>query len=145
MEQGICSEGLWPYDTSKYRTPPPEQCFTEALKTHITGCATVAKTVGAIKATLEQHATPVLMGFRVYSSFDTIGATGLMPVPAVQTETELGGHCVAIVGWDDEKSGFAGTTRGAFKVRNSWGLGWGELGHFWMPYECAMAPYSSSY
>lgn len=42
-------------------------------------------------------------------------------------EDMVGGHCVALVGYDDERK--------AFLVRNSWGTGWGLNGYFWMPYE----------
>lgn len=36
-------------------------------------------------------------------------------------------HAVIIVGWDDDK--------GAWRVRNSWGRGWGEDGYAWVKYE----------
>jgi C1A family cysteine protease len=55
-----------------------------------------------------------------------------MPYPNVNTESQLGGHCVVIVGYDDTMSGPAGT--GYFIVRNSWGTGWGQSGYFYMPY-----------
>jgi cathepsin L len=35
-------------------------------------------------------------------------------------------HAVVIVGWDDAK--------GAWRVRNSWGTGWGESGYAWVKY-----------
>jgi cathepsin L len=35
-------------------------------------------------------------------------------------------HAVVIVGWDDAK--------GAWRVRNSWGTGWGEDGYAWVKY-----------
>jgi C1A family cysteine protease len=38
-------------------------------------------------------------------------------------------HDVVIVGWDDSKG-----NGGAWKVRNSWGTGWGEGGYCWMEY-----------
>ncbi|WP_447984695.1 C1 family peptidase [Nitrospira sp. Nam74] len=41
------------------------------------------------------------------------------PIPATN-------HAVVIVGWDDEK--------GAWRVRNSWGTGWGESGYAWVKY-----------
>jgi len=36
-------------------------------------------------------------------------------------------HAVIIVGWDDDK--------GAWRVRNSWGRGWGEDGYAWVKYD----------
>lgn len=41
------------------------------------------------------------------------------PVPTIN-------HAVVIVGWDDAK--------GAWRVRNSWGTGWGESGYAWVKY-----------
>lgn len=41
------------------------------------------------------------------------------PVPSIN-------HAVVIVGWDDAK--------GAWRVRNSWGTGWGENGYAWVKY-----------
>ena len=38
----------------------------------------------------------------------------------------LGGHAVAVVGYDDAAQ--------VFIVRNSWGTGWGMAGYFTMPY-----------
>lgn len=38
----------------------------------------------------------------------------------------IGGHAVTVVGYDD--------TRKAFKLRNSWGLFWGDGGYTWFPY-----------
>jgi len=38
----------------------------------------------------------------------------------------LGGHCISIVGYDDEKE--------AWLLRNSWGTGWGEDGYCWIKY-----------
>ena len=44
-------------------------------------------------------------------------------------EQPLGGHEVLMVGYDD-------ATR-LFKIRNSWGPGWGQHGYFQMPYAYA--------
>jgi hypothetical protein len=38
----------------------------------------------------------------------------------------LGGHCIGIIGYSDEL--------GAWKCRNSWGIGWGMNGYFWIKY-----------
>lgn len=47
---------------------------------------------------------------------------GVMPQP----DHMSGGHAYKFVGYDDSK--------GAFLMQNSWGSGWGMLGHAWMPY-----------
>ena len=53
--------------------------------------------------------------------------TGNMPYPNVNTEQLLGGHAVAIVGYND--------ATGKFIARNSWGTSWGDHGYFYMPYQ----------
>ncbi|MGL1893228.1 MAG: C1 family peptidase [Spirochaetaceae bacterium] len=44
---------------------------------------------------------------------------------------ELGGHCITIVGYSDDKE--------AWLCKNSWGESWGESGYFWIKYgECGV-------
>jgi C1A family cysteine protease len=70
---------------------------------------------------------PVVFGFSVYDSFmsDQVARTGIYNEPKIG-ETYQGGHAVVIVGYDNILR--------RFKVRNSWGLNWGQQGYVWMPY-----------
>ena len=52
-----------------------------------------------------------------------------MPYPNTSSEQILGGHAVAVVGYDDNLNG------GRFICRNSWGTNWGDHGYFYMPYQ----------
>lgn len=68
-----------------------------------------------------------MFGFTVYHGAITRAAgTGFIAMPAAG-DTVDGGHAVMIVGYDD--------SRQAFKIRNSWGYGWGAGGYGWIPYE----------
>lgn len=75
-----------------------------------------------------QHALdegfPVLLGVPIdVPTLSAYRAGELLPVPAGAHS----GHCMLAVGYDQQLA--------AFRVRNSWGPGWGDHGHLWMPYD----------
>jgi C1A family cysteine protease len=76
----------------------------------------------------------VMLGIMVYSSFMTNTAlrTGVIPIPNPRTERLLGGHAIALSGWNDD------TKR--FSFRNSWGTRVGNQGTFTIPYDYICNP-----
>ena len=46
-------------------------------------------------------------------------------------------HAIVLVGWDD--------SRGAWRLRNSWGPDWGEDGYMWIAYGKYYVGYSANY
>jgi hypothetical protein len=46
-------------------------------------------------------------------------------------------HGVTLVGWDDSKE--------AWRIKNSWGTGWGESGFMWIAYGCNKIGYAASW
>jgi len=128
-KKGAPLETLWPYLISRFRTKPTNAAYTDALKRKATAYQKCAN-FNAVKTALSQG-YPVVMGFDVYESFEypVTNNTGMMPYPNVNTEQLLGGHAVAIVGYNDSLNG------GRFICRNSWGTGWGDRGYFYMPYQ----------
>lgn len=126
-KQGVCHETLWPYDISKFTEKPTEECYEEGKKCHSIKYSRVEQSLHQMKAALNSG-FPVTFGFLVYESFESqeVADTGIMPFPKPD-EKVLGGHCVAAVGYDDE--------RRVFIVRNSWGDSWGDKGYFYMPYD----------
>jgi C1A family cysteine protease len=126
-KQGVCPESEWPYDSANMFTKPSPACYTNASKELLLQYLSIDNTViDDIKAALVQG--PVVGGFTVYDSFesDAVAQSGVVPMPNLATESVLGGHAVLTVGYDD-------ATR-LFRVRNSWGPGWGMGGYFTVPY-----------
>jgi C1A family cysteine protease len=124
---GAPVESLWPYNINKFRTVPPSTAIKDAAKRKVTSYQRVSDFNGVIDAVASGH--PVVVGFTVYSSFESnsVAKTGVMPYPNTSKERVLGGHAVLIVGYNKN--------RNVFIVRNSWGTGWGEGGYFYMPFQ----------
>lgn len=72
----------------------------------------MAGNVAAIKEHLNNYG-PVTGCFVVYNDFFSYSSGVYRHVSG----GEAGGHCVAIVGYDD--------AQGAWIIKNSWGVGWG--------------------
>ena len=133
QNKGVCLESTWPYDPTKFAEIPPPIAWSEATRHRIAGPVTIDNTnLGEIKSCLASG-YPIAFGFVAYPDLesDKVASTGKLPMPT-QGEPSIGGHEVLIVGYDD-------ATR-LFKVRNSWGPGWGLNGYFLMPYAYATNP-----
>lgn len=123
--QGVCDEGLWPYDISQFAVEPTPACY-DLAKDNLISQYFRCSDLDDIKNSLAQG-FPVIIGFSVYSNFEApeMATDGILHMPSAQDEM-LGGHCVLVIGYDDD--------RGQVFVRNSWGTGWGLNGNFWMDY-----------
>lgn len=124
---GAPLESLWPYNISKFRTQPTAAAITDAAKRKVTSYQRADNFNAVIDAIAAGY--PVIVGFSVYSSFEsaTVARTGKMPYPNTSRERLLGGHAVLIVGYNK--------TNNTFIVRNSWGTSWGDRGYFYMPFQ----------
>jgi hypothetical protein len=74
---------------------------------------------------------PIIFGMHIYDIFYSVCEDGIIS-PKRANDAYRGGHCMVILGHDDDKQ--------AFKVRNSWGTGKGNDGYYWLPYSM-MAEY----
>jgi C1A family cysteine protease len=136
---GAPSEAVWPYDD----TPAPEDthlwptgaqptvkpspaAYNQAREYQVIGYQRVSRTLSQLRGVLASG-FPFVFGFTVYSAFesDAVAQSGVLDLPGPD-EGNLGGHAVLAIGYDDS------TAR--FLVRNSWGVQWGQSGHFTIPY-----------
>ena len=132
---GVCSESLWPYDTTKFAIKPPVRCSVEALNHKISSYEVFPMNkhlLNNIKQSIINH-NPVMIGCAVYESFESefTARTGMVTLPT-QTENEIGGHEMCIVGYNDDKN--------LFTVMNSWGPNWGHGGFCYLPYDYITNP-----
>jgi C1A family cysteine protease len=133
QKYGAAPETDEPFDPKAVGTMPSKTAYTDAL----TYRAGVYKGLYSLMDSKQCIAQGFVfnIGFAVYSSFesDAFAADGIMPMPQ-PGEQNLGGHAVCVFGYDDTFM-FPGTNlQGALLCRNSWGIGWGASGNFYMPY-----------
>ncbi len=76
------------------------------------------------------HKAPVVIGMMVGGSFmqDMMGQKVWKPTQSDMKMRGFGGHCMAVIGYDDYLEG------GAFQLMNSWGEEWGQNGLAWVRY-----------
>jgi C1A family cysteine protease len=128
---GVCSETDWPYDITQYKKEPNAKAISNASThkaTKETNYQALGKVLNNLKLNL-QKGFPVVFGFNVYNSFYNISKSNpVMPIPKPNDPNDslVGGHAVAMVGFNDAKKYFI--------VRNSWGSDWADNGYFYMPY-----------
>ena len=129
-----CDETYWPYDTSKFSAAPSALAVVNANLHRAVGYHAVPQNLTAMKSCLAEG-YPFQIGIQVYESFesDAVAKTGAVPVPDTASEQCLGGHALAVVGYDDAKQ--------CFLVQNSWGA-WGseQKGLCLIPYAYILDP-----
>jgi len=117
---------MWLYIEDKFADRPPAQCYKVGGLHPAVQYSRIPQSLGQMKSCLAAG-YPFVFGFTVYESFegDAVAKSGMVPMPA-DSETEVGGHAVMAVGYNDSIE--------RFLVRNSWGPDWGVGGYFTIPY-----------
>jgi C1A family cysteine protease len=130
---GIPYEQHWPYDVDKVNDEPAAFLYAFAerfrsiryLRLDIRN-QTGPETLAVVKSFLDAG-FPSAFGFSVPTSISRDGDIPYRPT----FDTIQGGQAVIAVGYADEHiSG----TKGALRIRNSWGSRWGDGGYGWLPY-----------
>ncbi|MDR3566043.1 MAG: C1 family peptidase [Negativicutes bacterium] len=124
---GVCPESEDLYDIGKFTEPPSALAIADAKQYKISQYHRVTDLTMLKTALAEKQ--PVVVGIKVYQSFESQAAaeTGIIPLPNTTTEELLGGHAVLAVGYDDAKQWII--------IRNSWGTSWGDKGYCYLPYQ----------
>lgn len=130
VAQGFCPETDWPYTISKFTTKPSATAYADALKDLVQTYQKVSVDAASLMTALASG-YPVIVGFTVYDSFMN-SVDGNMPMPDVNNESIQGGHCVIVVGYDQQTS--------RFKFQNSWGTSWGTGGFGTLPFAYLGSP-----
>lgn len=125
---GACDETMLPYNVNKYKMKPSHACVRSATL-NVTEFKYLAlePNLTQIKQCI-YSGFPVVFAMDVFESFESeiVAQTGVVKVPEAKEE-KLGGHVVAVYGYDDAKK--------RFLVMNSWGVKWGDNGYFYLPYD----------
>jgi len=141
---GSPPERYWPYKIKDYNKEPSAFMYSfadafKAIKYYRLDSPGLSEKdlLNRIKTFLS-HDMPSMFGFTVFSSIEQASAKGEIPYPS-EDDSEEGGHAIVAIGYDDNKvivhenAGFE--TKGAIRIRNSWGSSWGDGGYGWLPYD----------
>jgi C1A family cysteine protease len=132
---GVCPERYWPYDIATFDDDPPAFCWAHAAQARTLRyfrLDSFRRRRPELLELIKSMATmgmPSIFGFTVYN-FGDDGGNFPMPEPG---DRVYGGHAVMCVGFHDAHK--VGDSKGALRIRNSWGKEWGEDGYGWLPYE----------
>lgn len=137
LNYGICDENIYPYtekNVSNYDLLTPVSTFQNLKLFTKFQYIFIKQDIDSIKAALSNYNSPIIFGFLVYDSFMTsaVSNTGFVPIPNTQKENLQGGHCMNIIGYNDDIKYFI--------CANSWGVSWGANGYCYIPYEFLLNP-----
>lgn len=123
---------MFPYNESTCSNKPDQRLLQQASKFRMRGGNRLSISgddytvdVNAIRQNLA-HNAPVIIGMAVGGSFMGAmqGQEAWLPDQGDYTKNGFGGHCMCIIGYDDNYF----KDDGAFLIQNSWGPKWGKNG-----------------
>jgi len=102
LKNGCAEESYLTYGNENLKVIPSAEADENAAQYKISSYHRVV-TNDEIKQALAQG-LPVLCGINVYSSFESVGSDGNIPVANVKTEELLGGHATLLCGYSNNLS-----------------------------------------
>jgi hypothetical protein len=142
---GYCNANDWTYDQAKfYELPVIDGSLIKPLPINNFKYFSVNQNVNDLKLALSEGKS-IICGIYVYPSFLNATKGGQVPMPQLentykivrrrkvldkQAERCLGGHCILIVGYNEQN----------FICVNSWGTKWGDEGKFYLPHAYVSNP-----
>ena len=128
MQHGICKEKHWPYIPKK-RGEPDEKAAEDAYQFRIELYRSLTipkKDIELIKRGLHETG-PVALAFAVHKTWFDVGKNGIIKKPGPKDKI-LGYHAILGIAYDEKY----------FKIKNSWGKGWGADGFGYLTLDYAM-------
>lgn len=127
---GIALETDCPWDDAKLHFNPSPEAHRSASERKIVSYSQLSGPRD-VKTVLSKK-LPVIMGLNLWSSFNKINGSGLMPFPDQRKEKIVNNHSVCIVGYRSADD--------TLICRNNWGKEWGDHGYFYLPYRVMAYP-----
>ena len=131
--KGVCTLASMAYTDKSCSAVPTAAQNTEAAKYKISSYSQVALNATAIKSQVAANNIVVVAG-PVDLNFERLANGAIL---STYNNKPLGGHCYAVVGYDDAKQ--------AFKVQNQWGTGWASGGFGWISYSIISKIWQEAY
>lgn len=127
VKKGTCEEKYWKYVPKVKGTPEPE-AYGNALRYKVEPGYIRITNEKELKGSLVKYG-PVLIGVLVYRNWyrQKKGHIPNLSFWESWLGQPLGGHAIALVGYDDVKQ--------EYKFKNSWGNDWGESGYGYITYK----------
>ena len=158
---GACTESEMAYDQNDTDTQPSTNAFKDATFYRTIGWSVFPVTNNDAVVMLKQYLASTniaVTSMQVYNDFVFTDSNGVQQtyyrytvpgtanVMTAQSGLLRGGHCITVVGYDDNRRYGPGVDdKGAFKIANSWGDGWGNDGFFWVSYDYFKSQGSGNY
>jgi C1A family cysteine protease len=107
---------------------PPKAMFEDAKKLKVNQTIYAVGSIRGMRKAFSEG-KPVVIAARLFNTFMSkeTAKTGMVPVPNLKTDREVGGHAMMAVGFDNKRK--------LIIVRNSWGTDWADGGYCYMPYD----------